>query len=204
MLRRSGAHEQETCRAHHVEIRLAKRHQGKHQEDLRREGRSEKRFRARPGEEGFLRLEPRPAVACRHHLREDASRVAIPGDRDGRVVTQGRRLVKEQRMTADLADDALRMAISRRSPSSGCVHHLDHGSWYASLVLGATLRKFGIRPPRGSLASPWDNAATEPLMGIIEIRPHPHARHPNRGAKLHHSSEWGLMFSTEHVPMISI
>ena len=71
-------------------------------------------------------------------------------------------------MTADLADDALRMAVSRRSPSSGCVHHSDHGSQYASLMLGATMREFGIRPSMGSIASPWDNAATESLMGIIK------------------------------------
>lgn len=72
------------------------------------------------------------------------------------------------RMTADLADDALRMAVARRRPQKGCVHHSDHGSQYASLMLGATMREFGIRPSMGSISSPWDNAATESLMGIIK------------------------------------
>lgn len=72
------------------------------------------------------------------------------------------------RMTAELADDALRMAIARRRPPEGCVHHSDHGSQYASLALGRTMRQAGIRPSMGAVASPWDNAAMESLMGLIK------------------------------------
>ena len=43
------------------------------------------------------------------------------------------------RMTAGLADDALRMAIARRHPKEGCIHHSDHGSQYVSLLLGKTI-----------------------------------------------------------------
>lgn len=31
------------------------------------------------------------------------------------------------RITAELADDALNMAIARRRPDEGCIHHSDHG-----------------------------------------------------------------------------
>jgi len=72
------------------------------------------------------------------------------------------------RIDAKLADDALRMAISRRRPPEGCLHHSDHGSQYASLVIGKTMRENGIRPSMGSVESPWDNAPTESLMGIIK------------------------------------
>ena len=72
------------------------------------------------------------------------------------------------RIDAGLADDALRMAISRRSPSSGLIHHSDHGSQYRSLLLGKTMRERGIRPSMGSVASPWDNAPTESFMGILK------------------------------------
>ena len=72
------------------------------------------------------------------------------------------------RMTAALADDALRMAIERRRPPEGCIHHSDHGSQYASLLLGATMAEHGIRPSMGSISSPWDNAVTESLMGCIK------------------------------------
>lgn len=72
------------------------------------------------------------------------------------------------RIDARLADDALRMAIARRRPPEGCLHHSDHGSQYASLVIGKTMRDNGIRPSMGSVSSPWDNAPTESLMGIIK------------------------------------
>lgn len=72
------------------------------------------------------------------------------------------------RMTAELADDALRMALARRRPPEGCIHHSDHGSQYVSLLLGKTMREAGVRPSMGSIASPWDNAATESLMGLIK------------------------------------
>ena len=72
------------------------------------------------------------------------------------------------RMTAGLADDALRMAIARRRPKEGCVHHSDHGSQYVSLLLGKTMREAGIEPSMGSISSPWDNAAMESLMGPIK------------------------------------
>lgn len=71
-------------------------------------------------------------------------------------------------ITAELADDALRMALARRNPPEGCVHHSDHGSQYASLLIGRTMREFGVRPSMGSVSSPWDNAVTESLMGCIK------------------------------------
>ena len=71
-------------------------------------------------------------------------------------------------MAAELADDALKMAIARRRPGMGCVHHSDHGSQYASLLLGKTMREAGIEPSMGSISSPWDNAAMESLMGVIK------------------------------------
>lgn len=72
------------------------------------------------------------------------------------------------RITAELADDALKMAIARRRPPEGCKHHSDHGSQYISLLISKTMRDNGIRPSMGSVSSPWDNAPTESLMGIIK------------------------------------
>lgn len=37
-----------------------------------------------------------------------------------------------------------------------------------SLLLGKTMREAGIGPSMGSASSPWDNAATESLMGLIK------------------------------------
>lgn len=72
------------------------------------------------------------------------------------------------RVDAGLADDALRMAVARRRPPEGCIHHSDHGSQYASLQLGKTMRDAGIVPSMGAVSSPWDNAAMESLMGLIK------------------------------------
>lgn len=72
------------------------------------------------------------------------------------------------RMGAGLADDALKTAIARRRPGKGCVHRSDHGSRYASLLLGGTMRDAGIEPSMGSISSPWDNAAMESLVGPVE------------------------------------
>ena len=71
-------------------------------------------------------------------------------------------------MAAELADDALRMAAARRRPPEGCAPRSDHGSQHASLLLGKTMRGAGIEPSMGSIASPWDNAAMESLMGAIK------------------------------------
>ena len=44
----------------------------------------------------------------------------------------------------------------------------DHGSQYVSLLLGKTMGDNGIAPSMSAIQSPWDNAATESLMGIIK------------------------------------
>ena len=79
------------------------------------------------------------------------------------------------RMTAGLADDAPRMAIARRHPKEGCIHHSDRGSQHVSLLLGKTMREAGIEPSMGSMSSPRDNAAMESPMGPIKAE-RAHAR----------------------------
>ena len=71
-------------------------------------------------------------------------------------------------ITAELADDALKMALARRNPPDGCAHRSDRGSRYVSPPLSKTVRERGIRPSMGSISSPWDNAAMGSPMGIVE------------------------------------
>ena len=59
-------------------------------------------------------------------------------------------------ITAELVDDALKMALVRRNPPDECVHHGDHGSQYVSLLFSKAMRERGIRPSMGSRSSPWD------------------------------------------------
>lgn len=71
-------------------------------------------------------------------------------------------------ITAELADEAFKMALARRNHPKGCVHHNDHGAQYVSLLLSKTMRERGIRPSMGSISLPLDNAAMESLTGIVK------------------------------------
>lgn len=71
-------------------------------------------------------------------------------------------------ITAELADEALKMTLAGRNPPERCVHHSDYGSQCVPLLLSRTMRENGIRPSMGSISSPWGNAAMESLMGIVK------------------------------------
>ena len=66
-----------------------------------------------------------------------------------------------QHMRAELVVEALEMAVSRRKPEPGLVHHSDQGSQYVSLRFGQRCREAGIRISMGARASALDNAACE-------------------------------------------
>ena len=74
----------------------------------------------------------------------------------------------DEHINAALVDEALRMRITLRRPNQGLIHHSDHGSQYRSLLLGKTMKDYGITPSMGAIASPWDNAVTESLMSTIK------------------------------------
>jgi putative transposase len=59
----------------------------------------------------------------------------------------------------ELSLTALRMALERRSPRSGLVHHSDRGSQYASGDYIELLTAQQIRVSMSRRANPWDNAA---------------------------------------------
>lgn len=71
-------------------------------------------------------------------------------------------------LTADLVVDALGMAVTRRGPQGGTIHHSDRGSQYRSLCFGKTLRDSGIIPSMGSKGDPFDNAAAESFMATLK------------------------------------
>lgn len=71
-------------------------------------------------------------------------------------------------LEAPLVVDAISMAISRRRPKPGLVHHSDRGSQYGSLALGRTLRDSQIMASMGSTGDPWDNASAESCISTIK------------------------------------
>jgi putative transposase len=71
-------------------------------------------------------------------------------------------------LEAQLVADAIAMAIARRQPPPGVIHHSDRGAQYGSLLVGRTLRDAAIIPSMGRVGDPWDNALMESAIGTIK------------------------------------
>lgn len=71
-------------------------------------------------------------------------------------------------MQAELVVDALEMALARRRPAPGLVHHSDQGSQYVALVFGQRCRANGIAQSMGSKGDCFDNAAIESYHATLE------------------------------------
>lgn len=64
--------------------------------------------------------------------------------------------------------DALGMAIARRRPAEGLVHHSDRGTQYTSLAFGRRCREVGISLSMGSTGDAYDNAMAESFFASLE------------------------------------
>ena len=71
-------------------------------------------------------------------------------------------------LEAELVVDALEMAIARRRPRPGLVHHSDQGSQYVSLRFGERCREIGIHRSMGSKGDCFDNAVAESFFATLE------------------------------------
>lgn len=71
-------------------------------------------------------------------------------------------------LEAELVVDALGMAVTRRRPPAGLVHHSDRGSQYTSLAFGRTLRESELVASMGSRGDAYDNAACESCISTLK------------------------------------
>jgi putative transposase len=71
-------------------------------------------------------------------------------------------------MRADLVVDALQMALARRTPEAGLIHHSDQGSQFVSLGFGQACGKAGIARSMGSRGDCYDNAVAESFFATIK------------------------------------
>jgi putative transposase len=71
-------------------------------------------------------------------------------------------------MRSELVVDALQMAVARRRPAPGLIHHSDQGSQYVSLAFGQAARDAGIARSMGSKGDCWDNAVAESFFATLK------------------------------------
>jgi putative transposase len=72
-------------------------------------------------------------------------------------------------LRTELVTAALDMAVARRRPGPGLVHHSDHGTQYTSLAFGRRLREAGIAASMGSVGDCYDNAMAESFFATLEV-----------------------------------
>jgi len=71
-------------------------------------------------------------------------------------------------LRTELVIDALQMAIARRKPAPGLVHHSDRGVQYTSLSFGKRLEDEGLLPSMGRVGSAYDNALAESFVATLK------------------------------------
>lgn len=71
-------------------------------------------------------------------------------------------------MKAELAEQALRMAIRNRTPPRGLVHHSDRGAQYASHAYRLLLARHGLVCSMSGKGDCWDNAVVESFFGTLK------------------------------------
>jgi putative transposase len=64
---------------------------------------------------------------------------------------------------------ALNVAIDRRKPPPGCIHHSDRGSQYAAKLYREALGRNGLIGSMGRRGNPYDNAKAESFMKTLKV-----------------------------------
>jgi transposase InsO family protein len=83
-------------------------------------------------------------------------------------------------MRTGLVADALTMALSRRSPGDGLLHHSDRGVQYASDAYQAMLKANGMTCSMSRAGDCWDNAVMESFWGTLKAELTDHERYATR------------------------
>jgi transposase InsO family protein len=84
------------------------------------------------------------------------------------------------RMTRQLTIDALQMALGRRNPGKGLLHHTDRGSQYASTDYQKFLKEHGMVCSMSRKGNCYDNAVAESFFGRLKTEWINHNRYLSR------------------------
>jgi putative transposase len=71
-------------------------------------------------------------------------------------------------MRTELVVDALEMAVWRRGPVAGLVHHSDRGIQYTAISFGKRLEEAGVVPSMGRTGTALDNAMAESFIATLK------------------------------------
>jgi transposase InsO family protein len=74
----------------------------------------------------------------------------------------------ENHLRTEIVVDALRMAVWRRKPAPGLVHHSDRGVQYTALSFSERLREVGFKPSMERTGSALDNAMAESFVSTLK------------------------------------
>jgi putative transposase len=85
-------------------------------------------------------------------------------------------------MRTELVVDALEMALWRRNPAAGLIHHTDRGAQYTALSFGKRLEEAGVVPSMGKAGSALDNAISESFVASLKTELLHRHRFPSREA----------------------
>ena len=83
-------------------------------------------------------------------------------------------------MRTELVVDALEMAVWRRGPVAGLVHHSDRGVQYTAISFGKRLEEVGIVPSMGRTGTALDNAMAESFIATLKTELVHRRRFPDR------------------------
>jgi transposase InsO family protein len=75
----------------------------------------------------------------------------------------------QETLEADLAVAALRMAIARRGPAPGLLHHSDRGTQYTCDAYRRLLVAHGMDASMSKKGDCWDNAVAESFFATLEL-----------------------------------
>jgi putative transposase len=71
-------------------------------------------------------------------------------------------------MRLELVEGALEMAVARRRPEPGLIHHSDHGSQFTAVIFGQRCEQLGIDVSMGSIGDCYDNAVCEAFHATLK------------------------------------
>ena len=94
------------------------------------------------------------------------------------------------RPTLELSLGALRMALARRHPEPGLIHHTDRGAIYASGVYRAELARHGLVASMSRKGDAWDNAVAESFFSTLKNELVHHCRFADHAQARRTIFEW--------------